>query len=102
MLELRNQCMIIRTSELAAAQEKMNELERQKEDTLKIYSPASLVQKLQEAMNSVEDESESLHKELLDGEIEIGVFVQKYKKLRTTYHKRSLTYLAAKISSGII
>ncbi|CAM8933693.1 unnamed protein product [Rhodiola kirilowii] len=102
MLELRNQCMIIRTSELAAAQEKMNELERQKEDTLKIYSPASLVQKLQEAMNSVEDESESLHKELLDGEIEIGVFVQKYKKLRTTYHKRSLTYLAAKTSSGII
>lgn len=54
-----------------------------------------------EVINSVEDESETLHKQFLDGEIEVGVFVQKYKKLRTTYHKRSLTHLAAKTSLGI-
>uniref|UniRef100_A0A7N0SYS4 VPS37 C-terminal domain-containing protein n=1 Tax=Kalanchoe fedtschenkoi TaxID=63787 RepID=A0A7N0SYS4_KALFE len=47
IVELRNQCMIIRTSELAAAQEKLNELERKKEETLKMYSPSSLLQKLQ-------------------------------------------------------
>ena len=41
------QCRIIRTTELAAAQEKLNELEKQKEDTLKFYSPASLLQRLQ-------------------------------------------------------
>ncbi|KAK9691354.1 hypothetical protein RND81_09G191700 [Saponaria officinalis] len=45
--ELRNQCRIIRTSELADAQEKLNNLERQKEEIMKCYSPASLLQKLQ-------------------------------------------------------
>lgn len=40
------QCTIIRTTELAAAHEKLAELERQKEETLKSYSPASLLQKL--------------------------------------------------------
>ncbi|CAI9760646.1 unnamed protein product [Fraxinus pennsylvanica] len=46
MVELRNQCRIIRTSELATAQEKLHELERKKEETLKNYSPASLLHKL--------------------------------------------------------
>ncbi|KAF7148188.1 hypothetical protein RHSIM_Rhsim03G0085800 [Rhododendron simsii] len=98
IMELRNQCRIIRTTELAAAQEKLHELERQKEEILKFYSPASLVRRLQEAMNTTEEESEALHRQLLDGEIEVGVFLQKYKKLRTTYHRRALTHLAAKTS----
>merc|ERR1711971_1394000 len=99
IMELRNQCRIIRTTELAAAQEKLNELERQKEESLKFYSPASLLQRLQEAMNKTEEESENLHRQLLDREIDLGAFVQKYKKLRTTYHKRALIHLAAKTSS---
>lgn len=41
------QCRIIRTTELAAAQEKLQELERMKEDTLKYHSPTSLVHRLQ-------------------------------------------------------
>ncbi|XP_059667534.1 vacuolar protein-sorting-associated protein 37 homolog 1-like isoform X1 [Cornus florida] len=98
IMELRNQCRIIRTTELAAAQEKLNELERQKEETLKFYSPASLLRRLQEAMNETEEESETLHRQLLDREIDLGAFVQKYKKLRYTYHKRALTHLAAKTS----
>ncbi|XP_062168272.1 vacuolar protein-sorting-associated protein 37 homolog 1-like [Alnus glutinosa] len=99
IMELRNQCRIIRTTELAAAQEKLNELERQKEESLKFYSPASLLQRLQEAMSKTEEESENLHRQLLDREIDVGSFVQKYKKLRTTYHKRALIHLAAKTSS---
>ncbi|XP_052176495.1 vacuolar protein-sorting-associated protein 37 homolog 1 [Diospyros lotus] len=98
IMELRNQCRIIRTTELAAAQEKLNELERQKEETLKFYSPTSLLHRLQEAMNKIEEESETLHRQLIDREIEVGVFVQKYKKLRYTYHRRALTHLAAKTS----
>ncbi|KAE9465504.1 hypothetical protein C3L33_02587, partial [Rhododendron williamsianum] len=99
IMELRNQCRIIRTTELAAAQEKLHELERQKEEILKFYSPASLTcLVLSEAMNTTEEESEALHRQLLDGEIEVGVFLQKYKKLRTTYHRRALTHLAAKTS----
>ncbi|KAA8518662.1 hypothetical protein F0562_016136 [Nyssa sinensis] len=98
IMELRNQCRIIRTTELAAAQEKLNELERQKAETLKFYSPASLLHKLQEAMNKTEEESEALHRQLLDREIDLGAFVQKYKKLRSTYHRRALTHLAAKTS----
>lgn len=96
--ELRNQCRVIRTSELAAAQERLNELQRQKEELLKRYSPASLLQNLQEAMNEIDEESETLHKQYLDKEIELGAFIQKYKKLRTTYHRRALTHLAAKTS----
>jgi len=41
------QCRIIRTTELAAAKEKLNELEKQKEDMLKLNSPASLLQRIQ-------------------------------------------------------
>uniref|UniRef100_A0A2N9FK61 VPS37 C-terminal domain-containing protein n=1 Tax=Fagus sylvatica TaxID=28930 RepID=A0A2N9FK61_FAGSY len=99
IMELRNQCRIIRTTELAAAQEKLNELEKQKEDTLKFYSPASLLQRLQEAMNKTDEESENLHRQLLDRDVDLGTFVQKYKKLRTTYHRRALIHLAAKTSS---
>ncbi|XP_028095000.1 vacuolar protein-sorting-associated protein 37 homolog 1-like [Camellia sinensis] len=98
IMELRNQCKIIRTTELAAAQEKLNELERQKEETLKFYSPKSLLNRLQEAMNKTDEESEILHRQLLEREIDVGVFVQKYKKLRGTYHRRALTHLAAKMS----
>ncbi|KAK2649906.1 hypothetical protein Ddye_017395 [Dipteronia dyeriana] len=100
IMELRNQCKIIRTTELAAAQEKLNDLNRQKEELLKFYSPGSLLQKLQEAMNKTDEESEALHRQLLDEEIDIASFVQKYKKLRTIYHQRALIHLAAKTSSN--
>ncbi|XP_041025028.1 vacuolar protein-sorting-associated protein 37 homolog 1 [Juglans microcarpa x Juglans regia] len=100
IMELRTQCRIIRTTELAAAQEKLNELERKKEESLKFYSPASLLQRLQEAMNKTEEESEYLHRQFLEREIDLGAFVQKYKKLRTTYHRRALVHLAAKTSTG--
>ncbi|XP_010426942.1 PREDICTED: vacuolar protein-sorting-associated protein 37 homolog 1 [Camelina sativa] len=99
IMELRNQCRIIRTTELATAQEKLNELERQKEEILKFYSPGSLLHKLQEAMNQVDEESEALQEKFLEKEIDTAAFVQKYKKLRTTYHRRALIHLAAKTSN---
>ncbi|XP_054803516.1 vacuolar protein-sorting-associated protein 37 homolog 1 isoform X2 [Prosopis cineraria] len=99
IMELKNQCRIIRTTELATAQEKLNELEKQKEQALKFSSPASRLQQLQEAMSRTEEESENLHQQLLDREIDLGTFLQKYKKLRTNYHKRALVHLAARTSS---
>lgn len=54
---------------------------------------------ISDAMNQTDEESETLHKQLLDREIDLSAFVQKYKKLRCTYHKRALTYLAAKTSA---
>lgn len=98
MMELRNQCRIIRTTELAAAQEKLNDLMRQKEEIMKFYSPASLLHQLQESMDKTEEESEELHRQLLEKEIDVATFVQKYKRLRNTYHRRALTHLAAKTS----
>ncbi|KAG8647162.1 hypothetical protein MANES_09G048862v8 [Manihot esculenta] len=100
IMELRNQSRIIRTTELAAAQEKLNELYRQKEEIMRSCSPVSLLQRLQEGMNKTEEESESLHRQLIDREIDLPAFVQKYKKLRTTYHRRALIHLAAKTSTG--
>ncbi|KAI3743225.1 hypothetical protein L1987_60931 [Smallanthus sonchifolius] len=96
--ELRNQCMIIRTSELASAQEKLNDLTKRKAEILKSYSPGSLLHKLQESMSKTDEESETLHQQLLEKEIDLATFVQKYKKLRIDYHKRALTHLAAKTS----
>ncbi|XP_028789968.1 vacuolar protein-sorting-associated protein 37 homolog 1 isoform X2 [Neltuma alba] len=100
IMELKNQCRIIRTTELATAQEKLNELEKQREQALKFSSPASLLQQLQEAMSHTEEESENLHQQLLDREIDLGTFMQKYKKLRTNYHKRALVHLAARTSNA--
>ncbi|XP_060667598.1 uncharacterized protein LOC112493204 isoform X3 [Ziziphus jujuba] len=68
-------CRIMRTTELAATEEKLHELDRQKEEMLRFGSPASLLQRLEDAMNMTDEESENLHKQL---------FVQIYKKLRTT------------------
>ncbi|XP_024983378.1 vacuolar protein-sorting-associated protein 37 homolog 1-like isoform X1 [Cynara cardunculus var. scolymus] len=98
--ELRNQCMIIRTTELASAEEKLNDLTKRKAEILKYYSPGSLLHKLQECMDKTDKESEALHEQLLGKEIDLATFVQKYKQLRNVYHKRSLTYLAAKTSLG--
>ncbi|KAK4724865.1 hypothetical protein R3W88_027644 [Solanum pinnatisectum] len=100
IVELRNQCRIIRTTELAAAQEKMHELESRKEELLKSYSPVSLLHQLQDAMKKTEEESEALLGQLLHQEIDLTTFVQKYKKLQCSYHKRALTHLAAKASLG--
>ncbi|XP_071690361.1 vacuolar protein-sorting-associated protein 37 homolog 1 [Rutidosis leptorrhynchoides] len=99
--ELRNQCMIIRTSELASAQEKLNDLTKKKAELLKSYSPSSLLHKLQESMSKTDEESERLHEQLLEKEIDLATFVQKYKKLRVVYHKRALTHIAAKTSLGV-
>ncbi|KAK7277456.1 hypothetical protein RJT34_22469 [Clitoria ternatea] len=99
IVELRNQCRIIGTTELAAAQEKLYELEKQKEDISNLNSPASLLQRIQETMNKTEVESENLHQQILDREIELGTFLQKYKKLRISYHKKSHVHLAAKTSN---
>ena len=40
-------CMIIRKTELAAAEEKLDELNKLKAEILKPYSPASLLHQLQ-------------------------------------------------------
>ncbi|CAO2824117.1 unnamed protein product [Amaranthus hypochondriacus] len=96
--ELRNQCRIIRTTELAAASEKLNDLEKKKEDLLKCYSSDSLLRRLLEEMNKTDEESDKLHSQFLDKEIELAAFVQKYKKLRSLYHRRAMTHLAAKTS----
>ncbi|XP_020578709.1 vacuolar protein-sorting-associated protein 37 homolog 1 [Phalaenopsis equestris] len=98
ILELKNQCTIIRTTELAAAQEKLADLQRQKEEMLRVYSPSSLLKTLSDGMDKIEKESELLHKQLLEKDIDLPTFVQKYKKLRTTYHRRALLHLAAKTS----
>ncbi|XLU46996.1 hypothetical protein S245_041810 [Arachis hypogaea] len=99
VLELKNQCRIIRTSELAAAQEKLKELEKQKEEMLKLSSLPFLLHRIQGAMNKTEEESENLHQQLLDKEIDLGAFLQKYKKLRIAYHSKNLIHLAARTSN---
>ncbi|XP_047174628.1 vacuolar protein-sorting-associated protein 37 homolog 1-like [Vigna umbellata] len=99
IVELSNQYRIICTTELAAAQEKLNELYRQKEEITKLNSPLYLLQRIQEAMNKTDEESENLHRQFLDREIDLGAFFQKYKKLRTAYHRKSLINLADKTSN---
>ncbi|KAL2323164.1 hypothetical protein Fmac_027543 [Flemingia macrophylla] len=99
IVELRNQYRIICTTQLAGAQEKLSELDKQKEEMLKLNSPLYLIHRIQEAVNKTEEESENLHQQFLDREIDIGAFLYKYKSLRTAYHRKSLIHLAAKISN---
>ncbi|TVU48148.1 hypothetical protein EJB05_07774 [Eragrostis curvula] len=96
--ELRNQCTIIRTTELAAAQDRLSDLERQKDEIMRSYSPAALLDKLQVSMAKLDEESEELHQKFLEKDIDLPTFVQKYKKLRTAYHKQALLHLAGKTS----
>ncbi|KAJ1298467.1 hypothetical protein BS78_01G456000 [Paspalum vaginatum] len=100
ILELRNQCTIIRTTELAAAQDRLTDLERQKDDIMRSYSPAALLDKLQTSMAKLDEESEELHQKFLEKDIDLPTFVQKYKKLRTAYHKQALLHLAGQTSLG--
>lgn len=51
-----------------------------------------------EAANEADEESEKTHQEVLQGEIDIGEFISKYRKQRLLYHKRTLTRLAAMTS----
>ncbi|KAI3792548.1 hypothetical protein L2E82_06430 [Cichorium intybus] len=83
--ELRKQCQIIRATELATAREKLNELEKLKQEILRFCSPASLLHHLQESMHKIEEESETLHQHLLDREIDLTTFSHKYKRLRKLY-----------------
>uniref|UniRef100_A0A0A9DSP4 VPS37 C-terminal domain-containing protein n=1 Tax=Arundo donax TaxID=35708 RepID=A0A0A9DSP4_ARUDO len=99
ILELRNQCTIIRTTELAAAQDRLADLERQKDEIMRSYSPAALLDKLQTSMAKLDEESEELHQKFLEKDIDLPpTFVQKYKKLRTAYHKQALLRLAGQTS----
>jgi hypothetical protein len=48
-----------------------------------------------DAANEADEESESLHRSFLAGEIELLQFIQKYRKQRLLYHRRSLIRMAA-------
>jgi len=96
MLELKNQCTVIRTTELATAEEKFHVLDKRVREAMSFLAPGVLLERLQEAAKAAEKESDDLHQELSDRKIELIDFIQKYKKLRTIYHRRTLLYLAAK------
>ncbi|CAM0871832.1 unnamed protein product [Alopecurus aequalis] len=96
--ELRNQCTIIRTTELAAAEDRLADLERQKDEIMRSYSPAALLDKLQSTMAKLDEESEELHEKFLEKDVDLPTFVQKYKKLRAAHHKCALLHLSGKTS----
>ena len=50
------------------------------------------------SMAKLDEESEELHQKFLEKDIDLPTFVQKYKKLRTTYHKQALLHLAGQTS----
>ena len=50
------------------------------------------------SMAKLDEESEELHQKFLEKDIDLATFVQKYKKLRTAYHKQALLHLAGQTS----
>lgn len=101
IFQLKNQCTIIRTTELAAAQERFNEVRKKETDMKAVFSPAVILERLQDAASKIDDESEGIYQQLLSGDISVGDFLQSYRKMRYLYHKRVLTQLAAKMSMVI-
>ncbi|KAJ7536153.1 hypothetical protein O6H91_12G058200 [Diphasiastrum complanatum] len=93
--QLNNQCMIIRTTELASAQEKFQELHKQEMEVKDRLSISALLNRLQGSINEADENSENTHRRLLSGELELGEFIQMYKKQRILYHRRTLVHLAA-------
>uniref|UniRef100_A0ACD5YX82 Uncharacterized protein n=1 Tax=Avena sativa TaxID=4498 RepID=A0ACD5YX82_AVESA len=85
--ELRNQCTIIRSSELATAEDRLADLERQKDEIMRSYSPAALLGKLQSSVAKLDEESEELHHKFLEKDMDLPTFVQKYKKIRAAHQK---------------
>ncbi|KVI09343.1 Modifier of rudimentary, Modr, partial [Cynara cardunculus var. scolymus] len=74
-----------------------------RDETLQLASKGKLGKRIvydgtaePELMNEMDEESETVHKQLLEKEMDVATFIQKYKKLRVDYHKRALTHLAAK------
>ncbi|KAJ7536152.1 hypothetical protein O6H91_12G058200 [Diphasiastrum complanatum] len=88
-------CMIIRTTELASAQEKFQELHKQEMEVKDRLSISALLNRLQGSINEADENSENTHRRLLSGELELGEFIQMYKKQRILYHRRTLVHLAA-------
>ncbi|KAF3320788.1 Vacuolar protein-sorting-associated protein 37 [Carex littledalei] len=98
IIELKNQSTIIRTSELASAQEKLAELLRQRDEIINSYSLRNLIDKLKEAAYKADQESDILQTKILKEEVDIHTFIQDYKNLRIAHHRRTLLHLAAKTS----
>eukprot|EP00271_Cylindrocystis_brebissonii_P002567 TRINITY_DN13290_c0_g1_i1.p1 TRINITY_DN13290_c0_g1~~TRINITY_DN13290_c0_g1_i1.p1 ORF type:complete len:240 (+),score=43.29 TRINITY_DN13290_c0_g1_i1:149-868(+) len=96
--ELRTQCRIIRGTELGEATERLHEKERKMREVNAKFSPAILLLRLEEAANSVDDDSEKLHQQFLNREKQPHEFIQKYKELRILYHRRAQLKLAAQLS----
>lgn len=96
--ELQNQCRIIRGTELASAREGLQDLQRRARQVNEQCSPISLINRLEGAARELDDESEELHRKLLEGEMEPAEFIQKYRKLRLAYHRRVQLRLAALVS----
>lgn len=99
--ELRNQCAIIRTMELAAARENFDRVQMEARNLFNRFRITVLVKRLQEAADQVDEESERLHKQLLTGEIELSEYIPEYKKLRATYHRRCLIRHEATVTAGV-
>eukprot|EP00850_Spirogloea_muscicola_P020409 SM000215S06715 [mRNA] locus=s215:65521:67310:+ [translate_table: standard] len=93
--ELRNQCMIIRNTELAAVREQFAEAQRREREVNSRCSPGALLDKLQQSAHEADEESESLHRRLLSSDLDLAQFLPQYRKQRLLFHTRSLTRLAA-------
>lgn len=93
--ELRTQCRIIRGTELAAAQEKLEEARKREREILQQRSPAALLDRLAEAAQDTDNESEELNRRFLAGEVDLNEFIRSYRKIREVYHTRHCARLAA-------
>eukprot|EP00246_Nothoceros_aenigmaticus_P002052 TRINITY_DN1279_c0_g1_i1.p1 TRINITY_DN1279_c0_g1~~TRINITY_DN1279_c0_g1_i1.p1 ORF type:complete len:206 (-),score=35.71 TRINITY_DN1279_c0_g1_i1:1125-1688(-) len=93
--ELKNQCAIIRTTELAVAREAFEEAKLREKGIVESRSPARFVTMLEEAATEADEESENMHRSLLDGELAPIDFISNYRILRLLYHRRVLQRLAA-------
>jgi ESCRT-I complex subunit VPS37 len=49
-------------------------------------------------MAKLDEESEELHQEFLEKDMDLPTFARKFKKLRASYHKQALLHLAGQTS----
>ncbi|KAH9306457.1 hypothetical protein KI387_010861, partial [Taxus chinensis] len=84
ILDLKKQCSDIKSIDLPAAQEKIDELKKRVEECNGFHESG--------VENAAGNELENLNARLLAGELELSDFIQKYKEHGIIYYRRTLLH----------
>merc|ERR1712060_931914 len=88
--ELRNQMMIIKSSDWGEVKARYQEALNKQRAILEQLDPVGLLHSLEAAAQEVDDEAEELSSKFLSGGMTLEEFLAEYQRLRVAFHSRDL------------